>query len=402
MKTFKTVSFTEAQNISLSLSNKKMPIEWISISCALDRILAQDITCIKDLPAFNNAAMDGFAFRHSDSGKTLKIKETVFAGAKVAACLGDDECYKIMTGAQVPDDADTIIPFENCISYDESQAVIGEKIKKGFAYRVKGEEQKVGNILFKAGEPINSQVIAMLASQGISMITVYKQISVAVFSSGDELREPWERANGDEIYNVNSSSLTALLQEQGICADYCGVIPDNLEASIEYFSRLKKYDALITSGGISMGEADFIEEALIQNGFKTAFHGINIKPGKPTMFGVMDETIVASMPGNPLAAYVNAFLFLIPVLKKLQGDTKVQHQKILAKNAETFSVKSGRSNIVLGSLDDGAFRVCMQNKYGSGMLSPIMQSNAILITDESVDIVEKDAIITVLHLRGIF
>ncbi len=120
------------------------------------------------------------------------------------------------------------------------------------------------------------------------------------------------------------------------------------------------------------------------------------------MFGTMDETLIASMPGNPLAAYVNAFLFLLPVLKKLQGDEKFSHQSVLAKNVEEFNVRSGRSNIVLGNLVNGNFKVFGKNKYGSGMLTPIIQSNAILITSNEDSTIKKDTTINVLLLRGLF
>ena len=395
-----TVSFNEALEKSQNLLNKDNPKEYISIFASLSRVLAEPIVCRKNLPAFNNSAMDGFAFKHKDSGKTLKIKETIFAGMSVEPCLEKDECYKIMTGAKVPSDADTIVPFENTISYNEDSVELGDSTKLGNALRIKGEEQKIESQLFDKGEQINSSHIAMLASQGISTVCVYKKINIAIFSTGDELKEPWEEASDDEIYNVNSSALLSLLHEHGFEADYCGVIPDNLEESIAYFKNMKRYDAIITTGGISVGEADFIEKALKSNGFKESFHGINIKPGKPTMMGVMQDTLVASMPGNPLAAYVNAFLFLIPALKNLQGQNQTSHTVVLAKNKEEFSVKSGRANIVLGSLKDGDFTVFEKNRYGSGMITPIVKCNAIFIGNESTKSVEKKSIIRVICFKS--
>ncbi len=393
----KIVSFNEALEKSQNLIKNDNPKEYISIFDSLGRVLAEDIICIKNLPAFNNSAMDGFAFSHKNIGKTLKIKSTIYAGMSVKPSLKDNECYKIMTGAQVPSDVDTIIPFENCIKYSDEEVVLDTKTKKGSALRLKGEEQKEGSILFTKNQTITSSYLAMLASQGINTIAVYKKISIAIFSTGDELKEPWEVANDDEIYNVNSTALISLLHEHGFQADYCGVIPDNLQESTEYFKNMKKYDAIVTTGGISMGEADFVEEALKANGFKEAFHGINIKPGRPTMMGTMEDTLVASMPGNPLAAYINAFLFLIPALKKLQGIDDIAHKNILATNVKEFKVKSGRVNIVLGTLEDTKFKVFQQNKYGSGMITPILQSNAILITSEDDNIIHSNNSIKVIQ-----
>lgn len=391
-----TISFDKALEVSSNLLKKKNPKEYIPLFDSLGRILAEPITCKKSLPAFNNAAMDGFAFKHIDSGKTLRVKKTIYAGMSIESCLSKNECYKIMTGAKVPNDVDTIIPFENTISYNKIEVEIGDKTNKGNALRLKGEEQKLESPLFNNDELINSSHIAMLASQGISTVCVYKKISIAIFSTGDELKEPWEEASDDEIYNVNSAALLALLHEHGFEADYCGVIPDNLKESIEYFKNMRKYDAIVTTGGISMGEADFVEEALKKNGFKESFHGINIKPGRPTMMGKMNDTLVASMPGNPLAAYINGFLFLIPALKNLQGNSETKHAIVLAQNSEEFKVKQGRVNIVLGYMKEGEFKVFGKNRYGSGMITPIVQSNAILITNEDENIIKKDKIIKVI------
>jgi len=397
MKQLNIVSFDEAIDKSINLIQKENPKEFVSLFQSLGRVLAEDIICIKNLPAFNNSAMDGFAFKHKDLGKTLKINTTIYAGMSTKSSLEEGECYKIMTGAQVPSDVDSIIPFENCAHYDNNEVTLDNKTKKGNALRLKGEEQNEGSVLFKKGKIVTSSTIAMLASQGISTVVVYKKISIAIFSTGDELKEPWEKANDDEIYNVNSSALLSLLHEHGFAADYCGVIPDNLEESIDYFSKMKNYDAIITTGGISMGEADFVEDALKANGFKESFHGINIKPGKPTMMGTMGNTLVASMPGNPLAAYVNAFIFLIPALKKLQGNSEYMHDKIHAKNSEEFNVRPGRVNIVLGKLNDGKFKAFSKNKYGSGMITPIIESNAIFLSSQNDSLISANS-----HLKVYF
>jgi len=390
------VSFDEAVSLSLSLATKKPHKAWVSIFDALGRTLASEILCKKNLPSYNNAAMDGFAFKHREDLGELQIKTTILAGTVIEPCLSQHECYKIMTGAKVPDDADTIIPFEDCTYYDETKAILPPSIKKGNALRLKGEEEQIGTILLDEGTCLNSRDIALLASQGISMVEVYKKLQIAVFSTGDELKSPWENASEDEIYDINALSLISLLAEYGFNAQYCGVIPDNLDAVTSYFARMKQYDVLVTSGGVSMGEADFIEQALIRNGFTASFHGINIKPGKPTMMGKMEETVVASMPGNPLAAYVNAFLFLVPLLKKLQGEKYFNFKSINALNEETFKVKSGRVNLVLGSYSDGKFYVFGENKYGSGMVKPLVSSNAVWISDEKINSVNAGETIKIL------
>ncbi len=332
MKKTRTVSFDDAMEESLFLASKHPSTEWISLSDALNRTLSSDIVCQKNLPSFNNAAMDGFALRHADRGKVLSICTRILAGQNVEACLKENECYKIMTGAKVPDDADTIVPFEECLNSTDSSVEIPLHVKKGNALRLKGEEQCVGSVLLFRGERLDSSCIALLASQGMTHIPVYRRLSIVVISTGDELKKPWESASEDEIYDVNAFALIALLKEFGFEAKYGGVVPDNLAIATAYFDALKAYDVIVSSGGVSMGEADFVEKALVENGFKASFHGINIKPGKPTMMGLMGDTIVASMPGNPLAAYVNAFLFLIPLLRKKEGNKSFNFQYSLAEN----------------------------------------------------------------------
>ncbi|AFL68614.1 molybdopterin molybdotransferase MoeA [Sulfurospirillum barnesii] len=392
------VSYDDAIIRSLALVKDKPHTEWVSLFDALGRTLAKKITCKKNLPSYNNAAMDGYAFTYKEGLRELHIKKTILAGSVVDACLMGNECYKIMTGAKVPFDADTIVPFEMCELHGETMVRLPEKIKKGNALRLKGEEADVGTILLEEGVHLNSRDIALLASQGIMMVEVYKKLHVAIFSTGDELKSPWENASEDEIYDINALALLSLLKEYGFEAHYCGVIPDNLESATAYFTQMKQYDVVITSGGVSMGEADFVERALLANGFEASFHGINIKPGKPMMMGQMGDTLVASLPGNPLAAYVNTFVFLLPVLKKLQGQKVFHFERIDALNKETFALRSGRVNFVLGSFSEGVFHAFDKNMYGSGMVKPLVGSNALWISDESKRSVEVDEKIKILLL----
>jgi molybdopterin molybdotransferase len=380
------LDFKEAVEKSLDLAIPIAFSEIIPISQALGRVIAKDVICVKNLPSFNNSAMDGFAVKFSDAGKTLNINKVIFAGdkgEKVKESLWDNECYKIMTGAKVPADVDTIIPIENCFELTDKTVRIPSDIKKGANLRLKGEEQKEGNVLFKKGEEINSSHITLLASQGLVMVEVLKKISIAVLSTGNEIKEPWESADEEEIYNCNSFALISQLKEKGFDATYCGVIPDNLEDSKEYIKTLKNYDVIITSGGISMGDADFVGEAFLQNGLETAFHGVNIKPGRPIMMGTMDKSLVICLPGNPLTAMVNIYLFAIPILNKIQGNENIYHDTAFAMNLEQFKTKAGRVNIVLGKLENGGFKVTRNNKYGSGMITALYESNSILVTKES-------------------
>lgn len=399
------LDFENAISKSLDLVDSIKLSEMISIENSIGRVLCKDIICRKNLPAFNNSAMDGFAIRFCDAGKTLNIKSTILAGDKndfLHDNLDENECYKIMTGAKVPSSVDTIIPFENCFDITNKSVKIPENIKKGANLRFKGEEQKEGNIILKKGEVINSSSIALLASQGVMIVEVYKKISIAILSTGNELKEPWEDSSDEEIYNCNSYALISQLKEKNFDATYCGVIPDDLEKSVNFIKDLKNYDVIISTGGISMGEADFIGEAFLKNGLEIAFHGVNIKPGRPIMMGKMRESLVVCLPGNPLTAMINVSLFVIPMLKKLQGDLAVHHGYIKAVNKTEFKTKKGRVNIVLGKVKNSIFEVARLNKYGSGMITVLYESNAILVTSEDVSGLNENQEVKLILLNGDF
>ena len=403
-KTF--LDFNIAVEKSLDCAENTKFIELINIEDSLKRIISNDIFCVKNLPSFNNSAMDGFAIKASDAGKSLKVKEIIFAGESIDACLEEGECYKIMTGAKVPSDVDTIIPIEDVVSFEDNIVTFKDDIKKGSCLRLKGEEKALGNILFKKGDEINSSIVAVLASQGITKVEVYKKLSIAVVSTGNELKEPWEEANADEIYNCNSYALITLLNEKGFEATYTGVVPDNLEESVKFVSLLKNYDVIITTGGISMGDADFVGQAFLENGLEIAFHGVNIKPGRPIMMGTMKkgeslngQTFVMCLPGNPLTAMVNMHLFAIPVLNKIQGSSEIYHDITLSRNMQNFKTKTGRVNVVLGSCNKGEFEVTRKNKYGSGMITVLDESNSIIVTNEDTSSIEDGNIVKVIRFN---
>lgn len=399
------LDFEIAQEKSLNLVNQTAYKEIISLSEAIGRVLSKDVICVKNLPAFNNSAMDGFAIKFSDAGKILSINKVIFAGdkgAKVEPSLKENECYKIMTGAKVPFDADTIIPIENCFDVTQNSVRVPLEIKKGANLRLKGEEQKEGDVILRKGEKITSSFITLLASQGLVMVEVYKKISIAILSTGNEIKEPWEQVDDEEIYNCNSYALISLLKEKNFDATYCGVIPDNLEESKTFIKSLKNYDVIISTGGISMGDADFVGEAFLQNGLEVAFHGVNIKPGRPIMMGKMQNTVVICLPGNPLTAMVNIYLFVIPMLKKLQSETSINHGFIKAVNKKEFKTKSGRVNVVLGKVQNGDFFVTRDNKYGSGMITVLYESNAILVTNEQTSTITLNQEVKLLDFNGKF
>ncbi|WP_457564987.1 molybdopterin molybdotransferase MoeA [Caminibacter sp.] len=384
------ISLNEAIDLTLTNITSTNLTQNIFIYDSLNEVLAEDIIATRNSPVFTNSAMDGFAFKHS-SNKKLKIIGEIFAGDKYKDFeIKEDECVKIMTGARVPDSLDTVIPIEKCLKITDEYIEIPE-IKKGANVRIKGEEYKKGEVLIKKGTIITPQVIAGLVSQGIVNINVFKKPSIAILSTGNELKEPWERADEEEIYNINSHSIKMLLKKHGFEAEIFGIIPDKLEKAVEFIKNLKKFDVIITSGGISFGEKDFMYEAFKQNGLKEFFHGIRLKPGRPTMVGKMDESYVFALPGNPLSSYLNALVLLIPALKKLNGTNEYYHLTIKAKNKTPFKLNPKKSHTVLGKYKEGYFEAYKNYKYGSGMVSALFNSNAVaIINEEKSDIKDEE------------
>lgn len=370
----------------------------IPLEMALGQVSATDILCQKNLPSYNNSALDGFAFAHEAGLETLEIIATIYAGNVQDPILKPNQCYKIMTGAKVPEDADTIVPFESALNYTQTHVTLPPKIKKGNAFRFKGEEQKKGNVLIPKGTKITSAYVAMLAAQGITHIEATLKPKIAIVSTGDELKEPWQESSEDEIYNCNAYAIGAILKSYGFDSDYAGVIPDDLEASKEFIGGLSHYDVLLTSGGVSMGEADFVQAGLEAHGFEAIFHGINLKPGRPTMAGKMGKTLVIALPGNPMAAYLNTFLLAIPALKSINGQSEITNPLINAINQTTFTCKGGRNELVLGYYENGKFHVTRENRYGSGMITPLIESNALFISSPEITKLEKETPIEIVLL----
>jgi molybdopterin molybdotransferase len=392
------LDFQDALSKLLNEIEPKNRIKILPLSKACGKVLFEDATALRDMPPYNNSALDGYAVRYEDRGKKLHINPTtIFAGVTTNERLQEGECYKIMTGAKIPLGADTIARFED-VETEGDFVYIPENIKQNDGFRVKGEELQKGTPIIKKGVRLNPSHIALLAAQGISHIKTKSMLKISVLSSGNELKEPYENATNDQFYNVNSYAIIALLKQFGFEADYGGIIPDDLQKTTQFFSDMKEYDAVISSGGVSVGEADFIKEALDKNGFEAVFTSVNLKPGKPTTCGVMDKTIVLCMPGNPLSAILNTFLFAIPCLKKMQGETEFSHKSLQVQNAESFKIKDARANVVLGKLVEGRFYVTNGGKINSGMIEPLSRSDAISIIGKGRTLVEKDEILEVYKL----
>ena len=298
-----------AQNLILEKAKFDGYGEFASLERATGKILAGDVVAVKNLPSFDNSALDGYALKFDDFNEPLSIVATVLAGDTTQISLKKGECVKIMTGAKMPANTDTIVPFEDAV-LEDGKLSPQSKIKKFNAVRYKGEEVKAGEILLKKGEILTPAKVMMLAAQGIYCVCVAREPKIGIFSSGDEVVEPWQNAGQGQIYNANAAGIASLLQSFGFASSYAGIVKDDLD-STTHAIRTAEFDVIITSGGASKGEADFMKTALLNLGFSELFDGVNIRPGRPSKVFIKDKKIVFILPGNPMAAFLMSFLLVV-------------------------------------------------------------------------------------------
>lgn len=373
----------------------QLNIEEINVFQSLGKILAEDIIATRNLPAFSNSAMDGYVV--SEIKESYKLTHTILAGEIPPNTIPKDECYKIMTGAKTPSNALAVIPFENASLEGEIMKPSVE-IKNKANIKLEGEEYKKGEVLLRAGERLTYKTLSLIASNGIATLKVFSPLKIGVYSSGDEVVELGEVAKEHQIYNINALAYHSVLNSYGFACTYQGILRDDLAYIQQEIENFKHFDVVFTSGGASVGEADFFEKALQKKGAEILFHGINLKPGRPMLLAKLNHTYIFSLPGNPLSGLLNLITLAIPTLYKLNGLTSYFPMSIKAKNKKTFKLKKGRSNMVLGSFDGEYFEAYQGGRYGSGSILPIKESNAIAIFDEEFSSIQSEAVLKILPL----
>lgn len=351
--------------------------EMISLTIATGRVLFEDIYAKKSLPCFDNSALDGYAFNFEDRNNPLSIKGVIFAGDKNDYEISKNECYKIMTGAIFPKNADTVLRLEDEKIQNE-KLIISDNVKIGNAKRLMGEEILKGEKILNKGEILTAAKIMLLASQGISYVKVLCLPKIAVFSSGNEINEPWQTCDDKSIYNANAFGIISLLLENGFTCEYKGVLPDNQDIIKAEISSAINYDVIVTSGGASKGEADFMKTALNGLGFEEIFSSIDIRPAKPTKLFKKANQLIFILPGNPLSCFISAVLSLIPALNKLTHQNP--YKFINAKFNGNLKLKPTRANVVIGNLKGTKFTPTNENKFSPSMIKPLINSNSIYLS----------------------
>ena len=382
-------------NLTLNLNFEIVPIEN-----ATSRISAQEIFATSFLPKFNNSAMDGYAIIYEDKNNKLKIIDTIFAGDNNNILLEKNSCIKIMTGAKIPENTTAIIPKEDIQELNDNKIKILGNVKEFQHIRYIGEDIKQNELLINIGDEINFSKITLLASQGISHIKVYKKPKVVIFASGEELKLHYEKIESFQIYNSNTPTFIARTKELGCEVTFIGQAKDTIEDIKNLVNNSLNADLIITSGGVSVGDADFTKEAFYELEFETLFDGINVKPGKPTVFGKIKNTYILNLPGNPLASALIFEMFGKILIQKFIGSRNIYSNYILGKLKEPFFTKKGKTTLIPGFFDGEYFEV--SQKRSPGMVSVLNSCNSMICIDNEVEKLEKDSLIKILPINWKF
>lgn len=297
--------------------------ELVDIENALGRILAEDVCSSINVPGYDNSAMDGYAVRSADCeqpGSSLLVAQRIPAG-QVGQPLEAGTAARIFTGAPIPANADSVVMQEHCELKDD-QVTINKPVKTGQHIRRAGEDISKGGVVLKTGHRLRPQELGLLASVGLAKAPVTKKLKVATFFTGDEIIEPGNDLADGQIYNSNKYTIKGLLQTTGCEIIDLGIVPDTLEATLEVLKQAaSEADLVVTSGGVSVGEEDYVRIALEQLG-ELKMWRIAMKPGKPVAYGKVGEAIFMGLPGNPVSTFVTFLLFVKPLILKLQGADK--------------------------------------------------------------------------------
>jgi molybdopterin molybdotransferase len=366
-------------------------VERLHIRAALGRVLAQDVISPVNVPQHDNSAMDGYAVRFADlkadAETALKIIGTSFAGKPFEGTTGPGQAVRIMTGAVIPFGADTVIQQERAKASGEQVAVLPVP-KMGTNTRSAGEDLRAGEAALKRGQPVRPAEIGMMASLGIGEVAVYRKLRVAFFSTGDELVAIGTPLGPGQIYDSNRYTIHGLLLRLGCEVLDMGVIRDTPQDVERAFKEAAQAaDVVITSGGVSVGEADYVKQILDRLG-EVLFWKIAMKPGRPLAYGKIGNAHFFGLPGNPVAVMVTFYQFVRDALLHLQGQTRVTPlptQKVVC----TSPIKKapGRTEFQRGILArdaNGQWSVRTTGDQGSGILSSMSQANCFIIlpTDE--------------------
>lgn len=389
------ISVEEALSIILS-QVKVMGTERVDITSSLGRVIAEDIYAKRDNPPWDNSAMDGYAARFEDikgaakeNPAVLRVIEDLPAGYVAKKTVGKGEAVRIMTGAPVPKGADTVVMVEDTEKEGERARIfretpLGENIRKA------GEDIKAGELVVPRGTTIRPAEVGIIATCGRAFVSVYQRPRVAVISTGDELVDVDEEVSEGKILSSNSYTLSSMAAECGAYAFQLGIANDTREALKDKLQQALHADVIITSGGVSEGDFDFVKDVLKELGSEMKFWKVAMKPGKPLAFGTIGGKPAFGLPGNPVSCMVCFEQFARPSLLKMMGHGRIYRPVVQAILKEDIKKKPGRKHFIRSfvRLEDGHYTVTTTGDQGSGILKSMVAANGLLIFSEELSVLK--------------
>jgi len=357
--------------------------ETVALRDARGRVLAADVVAPIDLPPFDNSAVDGYAARHADVGATgetkLAITDRLTAGRAAVREIGAGEAIRIFTGAPMPRGADTVFMQED-VRVDGGTVIVPPGLKRGANRRLAGEDVARGSVALRAGRRLQPQDLSMAAALGLQVLAVRRRVRVAIFSTGDEIVEPGAALPAAGLYDANRELLRGLLTQFGVDVSDLGILRDDPNAlGARLADAAQRHDLVLTSGGVSTGEADYVRTAIEAVG-KLVFWRVAIKPGRPVAMGVLKGTAFAGLPGNPVAVFVTFARVVRPLLLRLAGATPEPLIALPVASGFAYKKKKGRREYVRVSLTrraDGMYEAHKHPQDGAGVISSLTATDGL-------------------------
>lgn len=381
MKSF--ISLEEAVDI-LDKNIKQLSIEEVSLIDGIKRVLAEDIHSKIDNPPFDKSAMDGYAIIAEDSSNNEKIKviDKIFAGQVCDSEVTKKTAVRIMTGAPIPKGANAVIKQEDVTVYDNDYIVLNRELKANDNICLKGEDIKKGTLLVSKNKKLDFADIGIIASTGINKIKVYKMPEIALVSTGDEVIDVEDKLIEGKIFNSNKYTIISRVIELGYKIKYIKHIKDSEDDIGECINNISKdVDLIITTGGVSVGEKDLLNEVIDEIDGRRLFWKVKMKPGSSVLCSIVNKAIVVSLSGNPTAALTGFELFVKTILEKLSGKNSIEIKREKAILCGEFNKKSPQRRFIRGrfTCEDGKQKVYLtQVKSGNGILSSNLNSNCMI------------------------
>ena len=382
---------------------RPLGLEKINILEAQKRVIGEDVFAPHNIPSADNSAMDGYAVRHTDTkGATkdkplqLKIIEDIPAGKVALKKIKKGEAARIMTGAVIPEGADSVIRQEDT-KKDGNTVIIYTSVKKGQNIRFAGEDVRTGELVVKKGSTLRPADIGMLAALGKAFISVYQKPRVAIMSTGDELVDIETNPPLGKIINSNSYSLAAQVLECGGIPIMLGISKDKKIDLQEKFKTALHADVIISSGGVSVGDFDFVKNVMGEIGNAMHFWQVAMRPGKPLAFGAIESVPLFGLPGNPVSAMVSFEQFVRPSLLKMQGQTKIFRQTIKAVCAQEIQKSAGFRHFIRAVVkkEKDQYIASVTGDQGSGILKSMVIANALIVMGENEIRIKKGEPVTI-------